>query len=258
MTFIRNENPMTNRRFDLVISDIDGCLTPEKPSPFDTETLLKIATHNRTSEETGDGPRITVCTGRPQPYTEAMCRMLGNTEVPCVAENGVWLYHPGTNAYMLDPAITDEHLEVVHNAEYWMRTEYFSAGFTIQPGKIGSISLYHPDRDCMLAAVPDIRSACEERRWPFRISTTAHYINCDLSHVSKGTGVRRLLDFVSIPKERTAGIGDTEGDRFIAEAVGYFACPANAEESLKSRADYVSPYEEARGVLDILGHLKGV
>ena len=55
--------------------------------------------------------------------------------------------------------------------------------------------------------------------------------------------------------ERTAGIGDTMGDRFIAERVSWFGCPANAEAEITKAAAYVSPHKEVEGVLDILGQL---
>ena len=50
----------------------------------------------------------------------------------------------------------------------------------------------------------------------------------------------------------TAGIGDTEGDLPLRENVGFFACPANSQDSVKRVADYVSPYPMLEGVLDIL------
>jgi hypothetical protein len=242
--------------YDLVICDIDGCLTPEKPGPFDVDALARIAEYNRLAHERGDRPRITACTGRPQPYTEAMCRLLGNVSVPCVAENGVWLYHPGTNEYRMEPSITEEHLAIVHEAERWMRQEYALEGFTIQPGKAASVSLYHPNRDRLMAKVTEVRRTVEERGWPFRVSTTWFYINIDLTHVSKGTGIGRLLEETGLPPERIAGVGDTLGDHFIADRVAFFACPANADDEIKKRARYISPHEEAEGVLDILEKLR--
>lgn len=242
--------------YDLVICDIDGCLTPEKPGPFDIDALSRIAEYNHLAHKLGDRPCITVCTGRPQPYAEAMCRLLGNASVHCVAENGVWLYHPGTNEYRMEPSITEAHLAIVHEAERWMRQEYALEGFTIQPGKAASVSLYHPNRDRLMAKVPEVRETVEQRGWPFRVSTTWYYINIDLTHVSKGTGIERLLAETGLSPDRVAGIGDTLGDHFIADRVAFFACPANADDEIKKRAHYISPHEEAEGVLDILERLR--
>jgi hydroxymethylpyrimidine pyrophosphatase-like HAD family hydrolase len=84
---------------------------------------------------------------------------------------------------------------------------------------------------------------------------TWYYINCDLRHVSKGTGLDRLLAGLGLRRERLAGIGDTASDKCIAERVGFFACPANAHAAIKEHAHYVSPLPEARGVVDILQRL---
>ena len=251
---------MTNatNTYELVITDVDGCLIPEAPISFDSETLLRIATYQREAEERRDRPRLTVCTGRPQPFAEAICRLLGNSTVPCVAENGVWLYHPGTNEYTIEPRITDDDRKAVSGAEDALMRRFGPLGFTIQPGKSASVSLYHQDREQLLAAVPRVREIVEEEGWPLRISTTVRYINCDLKHVSKATGIDRLLSMFPVPKARLAGIGDTAGDLYIADHCSFFACPANAEDEIRRRADYVSPYPEAKGVLDILERLRAV
>ena len=100
-----------------------------------------------------------------------------------------------------------------------------------------------------------MRDAFEHNGWPFRISMTWFYINCDLAHISKATAIARLFCATGLTSARCAGIGDTKGDLMIADNVAYFACPANAADELKPRADYISPHGEAEGVLDILEHL---
>ena len=251
-------------RFELIIADIDGCLTPEGPEPFDVARLARMAAHNERAFSGGVGapPPVTLCSGRPQPFAEAMCRLIHNTRVPCVCENGVWVYHPGTNEYLLDPAITAEHIEAVHEAEAWVRRELFPRGVSIQPGKVASMSLYHPDPQYLRNEIHpivqrkfDSRPEGAEDGWPLRVSMTWLYINCDLRHISKSTGLDRLAAMLGIPRERIAGIGDTPSDLAIRDRVGYFACPANAHEEIKRAADYIAPSREAAGVLEILAHL---
>jgi hydroxymethylpyrimidine pyrophosphatase-like HAD family hydrolase len=115
--------------------------------------------------------------------------------------------------------------------------------------------LYHPDTDYLRSIVPTIVDEFQQRGWPIRVSMTWLYINCDLHHVNKGTAIDRLLTEIGVAPERTAGIGDTMGDRFIAERVAWFGCPANAEAEIKKSAAYVSTHHEVEGVLDILQNL---
>ena len=239
-------------RYDAVISDLDGCLANEKGGPFDLARLGLIAEHNRLAEERGDRPVVTVCTGRPQPFAEAMCRVLANTTLPCVAENGVWLYHPGENRYEQDPAITPDHQDAVAGAARLLADRYASIGVTQQPAKTASVTLFHPERSVLHDIVDEVRGLLDERGWPFRVSMTWDYINCDLRHISKESGLRRFFAATGLDPQRCVGLGDTMSDLPIAEACGWFGCPANAAEELKRHADYVSPEEETVGVLDLL------
>ncbi len=244
------------RRFDAVISDIDGCLAPEDSGPMDAAGLSRIAEHNRIAQERGDRPVVTVCSGRPQPFAEAVCRLIGNRTLPCVAENGVWLYSPADNRYDMDPAITEAHLAAVEEARAWVRRELGPRGVVMQPGKSASISLYHADTAFLRSLEGGVREEFQRSGWPLRVSMTWLYINCDLAQVSKATGLDRLMAATGLRRERLAGIGDTSSDAAIADRVSFFACPSNAVGSLRPRAHYVSRHEEVAGVLDILERLR--
>ncbi len=247
---------MPQRRFDAVISDIDGCLSPEDSGSMNAAALARIAEHNQRAQEAADRPVVTVCSGRPQPFAEAMCRLIGNRTLPCVAENGVWLYDPKDNRYDMDPRITEMHLAAVADACGWVRRELGPRGVTIQPGKVASISLYHSDAAFLRSLEGLVREEFARRGWPLRVSMTWYYINCDLEHVSKATGLDRLIEATGLERPRLAGIGDTPGDIAIADRVAFFACPANADPGLKARAAYVSAFPEVEGVLDILAGLE--
>lgn len=255
------------RRFDLVLCDVDGCLTAESTEPFDLEHLALVAAHNRRAQSQGDRPVLTPCTGRPQPFAEAICRLTANQSVPAVCENGVWLYHPGPNIYELDPAIRPDHLSAVQSLREWLLSRFGpegaereGRGVSLQPGKHASVSVYHPSVEYVRALherlKAEIPAAFRGTDSPiFRVSMTERYINCDLAHVSKATGIERLLRHAAAPRERLAGIGDMPSDLAIRDRVAFFACPSNADESMKRVADYISPHAEAKGVVDILTRL---
>jgi hydroxymethylpyrimidine pyrophosphatase-like HAD family hydrolase len=245
-----------NRKYDLVICDIDGCLAPESSIPMDIERLGELAEHNRRAQRYHDRPLLTLCSGRPLPFVEAMCRLLQNHSAPCIAENGVWLYHPHNNRYLIDPAITAEHLQAVHDASRLLAELYARHGVTQQPGKSAAVTLFHADPAYLRSIEADVREQLQRRGLPFRVVMSWLYINCDLTHVSKATGIRRLMEAVDIPRERLAGIGDNSGDVAIADNVAFFACPGNAELEIKRRADYAAEHEEVAGVLEILRRLE--
>lgn len=230
---------------DAVLCDIDGCLCPETSAPMDAPALARIGALNREAIAQGRAG-LALCSGRPQPFVEAMARLLG-CRLPCIAENGVWLYDPRTNAYDRDPAITPAHLAMVREAGAWVESQLGPRGIVIQPGKTASISLYHPDAAYLRSIEGMVRTAFAACGWPFRISMTWFYINCDLAHISKGTGIDRWTHVTGIPRHRLAGVGDTPGDLAIADRVAFFACPANAHDEVKRRASWVAPEAEAAG-----------
>ncbi len=238
--------------YEVIISDLDGCLANESGGPFDLARLGRIAEHNRLAELQKDRPPLTLCTGRPQPFAEAMSRALANQKVPVVAENGVWLYWPATNGYEMDPEIDEAHLMAVSDARQLLRERYAAEGVTQQPAKSASVTLYHPRREHLHNIFDEVRELLALQGWPFRVSMTWDYINCDLAHISKASGLKRFFEATGFDPQRAIGVGDTSSDLPIAEACGWFGCPANACESLHSVADYVSPYEQTEGVLDIL------
>lgn len=243
------------RQFDAIVCDIDGCLSPEHSGPMDAGALSRIAAYNLGAQESGDRPVLTLCSGRPQPFAEAMCRLIGNRTLPIVCENGVWLYDPAANEYVMDPAITPEQLEIIAEATRWVRQELGPRGVTIQPGKAASISLYHADTSVLRGLAPEIERVFAREGWGLRVSMTWLYINCDLAHVSKGSGVRRFCERTGLGRDRLAGIGDTTSDLAIREHVAWFACPSNAQDELKQRADFVASKPEAEGVLEILARM---
>lgn len=245
------------RRYDAVLCDVDGCLTPEHHDPFNADGLLKIRRHNELAYELGDRPVVTLCTGRPLGFAEAICRLIGNTTLPVICENGVWLWHPETNRFDRDPRIEDAHVAEVVACRAWVLSEFGSNGISVQPGKDASFSVHHADHERLAQIEDAIRARCTAEGWPIRVSSTWHWINCDLDFVSKGTAIDRLIEQTGLDAERLAGIGDTWGDRFIADRVSWFGCPSNAQKEIKARADFVSAGPEIFGVCEILEHLRG-
>lgn len=245
----------------LLICDIDGCLGSEDTAPLNMAALSEIAAWNVRAQRAGDLPTITLCSGRPQPYAEAICRMLANVSVPIVCEMGVWLFDPRDNSYAMDPAITSEHLHAIAEAQAWVRKDLAPLGVVMQPGKVASISLWHKHTPTLLAMHERLAQQVQRERWGLRVSSTVAWINLDLAHVSKGTGLDRLFAVLRSegrepPLSNRMGIGDTLGDMAIRERVAWFGCPSNADPTLKARADCVSTSQHARGVVELLTALK--
>lgn len=243
----------TNRAFDAVFCDVDGCLMPEGQEPADLEALAAIAAWCAAAERDGDRPVLVPCTGRPQPYCEAVCRLLGTAALPAICENGVWSYDFARHRWTMAPTITADDLRAVREVEEWVTRELGPKGCFLQLGKAASATVFHDDVDWLAAeVVPMLEERIAAKGWPMRVSMTWTCINIDLEHVSKGHAIDRLMRDRGLERARVAGIGDTMGDLLIRERVGWFGCPANADERLKPYADLVAGEPLARGVLALL------
>lgn len=241
--------------FDAIFSDVDGCLSPEFYGPADPATLAMIADHNRRAAEVGDRPPLTLCTGRPLPFADAMARIVGVRSLPVVCESGAWVLDPRTYTWQLDPNLTDEHLETARAIGRWALDTF--EGVYLEAGKTAAVTIFHPDGPEHLRAhvAPRVEAHVAERRLPYRVAMTWTCINVEPAFVSKATGLDRAIALAGLDPSRLAGIGDTMSDLPLRERVAYFACPSNAADELKAHADYVSPHAEAMGVFDIISRL---
>ena len=75
--------------------------------------------------------------------------------------------------------------------------------------------------------------------------------------IDKGAGVRWLSEEIGLPLAHMGGVGDSASDLKFMRLVGCSAAPANAAAEVKTAVDYVSPYEDGDGVVDILHHWCG-
>lgn len=248
-----------NRRFDVVFCDVDGCLSPEAPTPADLTSLATVAEHNARAARDRDRPTVVPWTGRPQPFCELMCKLIDPLDaLPAACEHGAWLFDYHANRWELDPAISAADLGAVLAVEDWVRTDLAREGCFLQLGKHACVTIFHDDVEYLHGTLrPRIDTLVAERRWPFRVSTTWTCINMDLAHVSKGRAIDRVVERLGLDRARLAGIGDTMGDLAIREKVAWFGCPGNALPGLKARADAVAPSHEAAGVVELLAMLVG-
>lgn len=238
-----------------IIADLDGCITAEESAAWDLEPLARLAESSReASAGRGTHAPLTICTGRPQPYVEVLMKIL-DIRAPAICENGAVLYTLHDNRAWYGPGVTEEKILGMRAVRAYLEADVLPAhpGVLLQFGKEAQISVFseQPDR------LAPVRRCVEEfvaRAGGPDLCLTAsyYYLNVSLAGVDKGNALRALMRELHVTRDEVAGIGDTEGDFPLREAVGFFACPANARPALKQTADYVSPYPLTEGVLDIL------
>lgn len=239
----------------LIIADVDGCLSPEESVSWDFTKFAELVVFIKeaTYEKRTLAP-MTLCTGRPQPYTEVLMKLL-DIRYPAICESGAVIYDLKGNYAKYAPGITKEKILGLRCIRTMIETEILPEypGTAIQFGKEAMVSVFSHDTSLFPEIMSRVREfALREGSPELSITTTHCYVNICLKELDKGRAIRNLLSDLGLSRETAAGIGDTDGDLPLREAVGFFACPSNSYDSVKSTADYVSPYPTIEGMLDIL------
>lgn len=239
-----------------IIADIDGCITPEESVIWDLELFWKLAGLSReASEGRGRIAPMTLCTGRPQPYVEVLAKLL-DIRAPIICENGAVLYTMHDNRSWYGPGVADEKMTGLRAVRAFFEAEILPdyPDVCYQFGKEAHMSAFSKKPELFEVITARIREFVSKRGGPdLEISPSHYYLNISLRGVDKGRALEALCGDLGVTKQEVAGIGDTEGDLPLRNAVGFFACPSNAKKAIRDVADYVSPYETIEGVLDILG-----
>jgi len=239
----------------LVVTDIDGCLGESEAAQFDLDVLQQIAGWNLRARR-GEGVlAITLCSGRAASYVDAIVQVIGGY-LPAVCENGAGLYFPQQYRFAWHPALPSDAADILWRARKRLDAAVVQAGIGyFQPGKERALSL--------LAApghtLADVGRACEASLQglglPLVVEVSITTVGIWLEGSDKGACLEWLAAETGIPLQQMAGVGDAEGDLRFLRLCGFSAAPANAEDRVKARVDYVSHYEYGKGLLDIVERL---
>lgn len=216
----------------LFITDIDGCLTKPFEAP-DWELISAIRQLNIKSKRTQEIPPITICTGRPQPYAEAVAQWL-DVRFPIVFESS-GLYYLKENRIELHEDFSEDAREKVDELKNWLLNNIISSysGMELEFAKIMDAGLIHTDMKVIDEVVPRIKSFVASHYPDFEVHKTEVSVNTLLKSSNKKKGILQLCKHIGVTPEEVAYIGDSSGDIPALEIVGHAFAPANAHINVK-------------------------
>lgn len=243
--------------YALIVSDVDGCLSPEESVGWNLEEFSEVVRRVRSGGPGGTHLPFTLCTGRPQPYVEVLLKLF-DVSLPAICENGAVIYELPSNSSLFGPGVTDELIRVVRQIRSFVERDVLKGfdGVALQFGKEAQLSVYSEDPEkipVMAEKVAEFAGSLGNDL--VRVDASHYYLNVSLSGVSKGSALALVMEEVAAKKESTAVIGDTSGDLPMRDLAAFFGAPSNATPEVKAVADYVSPYPDLRGVSDILDRI---
>jgi len=244
----------------LVVADIEGCLTVNKKQPIDTGTLSKIHAYCELARR-GEKVPLVLCTGRPQPYAEAIIQTLDAffPNFPSIVENGCFLYDPTEDVLIPNPAIVGKEKELLGIANHLQEHIIEKRIGKKEPGKEMCISLNALGGMTIEELFQITKNTLSEKMHNLVFIThSASAVDITPKGVNKATGLRLLSERTGIAFEEMIGIGDTAGDFPMLEVVGHPTCPSNAKkeviELVEKRGGYVAKAPNTAGVWEILLH----
>lgn len=237
----------------VVVIDIDGCLTPGEAAPWNFDVLRYVASLNQRAKR-GDAPfAVTLCTGRQQPYVEAMMQAIDGY-LPAIYENGGGLYFPQAYRFAEHRVFTPNTRAQLDNMRQILRRVLIDSGDAqFQPGKEISLTLFPGRTHLSLSEIAErARAALTGHLDGFSLYASVSSVELLPPGIDKGAGVEWLAQEIEIPLDRFGGIGDAPADLTFLGRIAASAAPQNAGDTVKANVAYVSPYENALGVQDIL------
>lgn len=231
----------------LLVADIDGCLVSLHHAPYDLERLAEVAALNRRSRHDDTVPPLTLLSGRPHPYVDAMMQLLDVT-LPAVFENGVGMALRDPYHARLRPE-SERGLDALAHMRHLLEGR---AEVVLQPGKMASMTVF-PFGEGRDAAWVEalVRELVEDHRLDLRIDPARECVNLLLPGIDKGVGLRWLIEAIGVAPKEVAGIGDSAGDLSWLTSCGLSCAPVNADPEVRARVDLQPDGEDVAALLSL-------
>jgi hydroxymethylpyrimidine pyrophosphatase-like HAD family hydrolase len=260
---MKTESIVTEEKSGFLI-DVEGCLSTGKKLPIDIGGAMQfIYTYCQLARK-GGLPPIGVCTGRPQPYAEAIVQMMGAffPGYPSIVENGCYLYDPVDDVLIPNPAIEGKEGEIKEVKAFLEKEMIGKRLCKAEPGKELCISL-NPILGMPIEELFNLVNKTLPPKMSELVFVThsASAVDITPKGVNKATGLKFFCERTGIDPANLVGIGDTAGDFPLLEVVGYPACPSNSAkvvlDLVTKRKGYAAKKQFTAGVWEIILHFTG-
>lgn len=220
----------------LFILDIDGCISYPFKSP-DWENMGKIRELNALSRHDHAIPPISICSGRPQPYVEAVSQWL-DVDYPVVFESGGGIYRVKSNELWWHPVITDQILKCNEQIKDWIEAHVIPKypGMIREFSKKTDVGIISSSESDIISAFDMITEFIENNYPQYEVHHTEVSVNVIVKDCNKGEGIKYLSELTGIPVTRMAYIGDSSGDITALNTVSRPFAPSNASVGVRKIA----------------------
>jgi hydroxymethylpyrimidine pyrophosphatase-like HAD family hydrolase len=235
----------------LFVLDIDGCISHPFRTP-DWESISDIRKLNQLSKSNREIPSLTLCTGRPLPYAEAVAQWL-DIKLPFVFESAAlysWEENKVKTILDREPG-NGRSLAPIREFKKWLNEEILPEypDLILEFSKMMDAGVVSPDRDQINRAYDRIIKQINEHFPDLEAHRTEISVNTLLAGNNKGTGFRLISEETGISFDQMAYIGDSEGDIPALQKAKLAFAPSNAIDRVKQIAREM-PFETSHAILE--------
>ena len=234
--------------YKLFVVDLDGCISHPFQSP-DWKAITEIKRLNNESRENPNIPKLTICSGRPFPYVEAVAQWL-DIDLPVLFESGAGMYDVKDTSLRWHPSFTEERLREVIEIKQWLKTEVIdkNRGTIPEFTKHTDAGLINKDSKAIDRMCHSLVGYIETTYPAFEVHHTDISINIISKKANKGQGISWLCDLLGYTLDEVGYIGDSSGDVPALSIVGKGFAPINSKDVAKNVAQVV-PLEATEATL---------
>lgn len=233
----------------LFISDLDGCVAHPFVSP-DWKAISRIKELNNLSKSDSAIPPLTICSGRPMPFVEAISQWL-DIRFPALFESGGGIYDLKTNELTWNPHFDDAARATILEIKDWMKKHLISKfdGTIPEFTKFTDAGIINPEKSQITLMHKEIVNHVHKNYPRFEVHDTDVSVNVILKKTNKAEGLKFLCNMLDLNLEEVAYIGDSSGDVEALKIAGKSYAPINAGSFVKETANMVTG-EATFGVLE--------
>jgi hydroxymethylpyrimidine pyrophosphatase-like HAD family hydrolase len=211
--------------------DIDGCLAAVGHATFDLPTLHELAALHAHAAHDESVPRLTLMTGRPHPYVDAVSQVLGIDGAVCF-ENGAGLATRRPYRAWLAAGLGDGLRDL---RSFERAVEERSSEMFVQLGKGASATVFPRHATRHIAPLMEaLQGIIDERDLQLVLDPSNDCVNVLLPGVDKGSGFRWLCGELGLEPGEVAGIGDSVGDVVWLRHCAVSFAPGNASDEVRA------------------------
>ncbi|MCX7020496.1 MAG: HAD hydrolase family protein [Candidatus Sumerlaeota bacterium] len=241
-------------KIDLIVADIDGCLTQGSRTGYSLRLIEKLQMINQMSRTDSDVPPVTYCTGRPQPYVECLIQAT-HGYMPALCEGGAVFYDPVQHSVRTHSAFGKHEETMLARLRETITREMIHDHIMYEPGKVTHVTLLITPPHQTEEHLDKAREIARRFDGEFLIETTRICIHFLFPKLNKGAGIEWLSEHTGIAPQRMAGIGDAHPDLPFLRMMGLSCAPANAHEDLKKTCHLVSDKNDAEATMDFIDQI---